>query len=307
MSNFFGFLFGHRRKLKSSRATVRAMRFREFLQQIHSNKAALIGTVIVLFFLLMAAFGQMFVRFDINNFAADTSTVWLSPSGEHWLGTDALGRDIFKFIIAGARVSMLVGLVATLISMFIGTLIGLVSGYFGKWVDMLLMRITDFFLSLPWLPLCMVLAALLGSSVINIILVIGFTSWAGTARIVRAQTLSVKEQQYVERTVSIGSRRGHIMFRHILPNVFPIVFSETVLVAGSAIGTETTLSFLGLGDASQPSWGIILYYANATGAVSRGAWWYFIPAGLCVVLVILGLSLMGYAFDEILNPRLKER
>lgn len=307
MKDFFSFFTGRRKRLKTARVAVRSLRLRDFLHQIYANKAALTGTVIVLFFALMAIFGQMLVHFNIDSFASDTSTVWLPPDSTHWLGTDALGRDIFKFIVAGSRVSMLVGLVATLISMGIGTLIGLVSGYFGRWVDILLMRITDFFLSLPWLPLCMVLAALLGSSVTNIILVIGFTSWAGTARIVRSQTLSVKEQTYVERTVSIGARRGHIMFRHILPNVFPIIFSETVLVAGSAIGTETTLSFLGLGDVSRPSWGIILYYANATGAVSRGAWWYFVPAGMCVVLVILGLSLMGYAFDEILNPRLKER
>jgi len=301
------YLLGRRRRAQTARAAVRTLRMRELLHQIRTNRAAFTGTLIVLFFALMAIFGQMIVRFDMNAFSSDVSQVWLAPSAQHWLGTDSLGRDIFDFLIAGARVSMLVAVTATLISMVIGTLIGLLSGYCGGWVDILLMRITDFFLSLPWLPLCMVLAALLGSSVLNIILVIGLTSWSGTARIVRSQTLSVKERTFVERTVSIGAGNGHIMFRHVLPNVFPIIFSETVLVAGSAIGTETTLSFLGLGDTSRPSWGIILYYANATGAVSKGAWWYFVPAGLCVVFVILGFSLMGYAFDEILNPKLKER
>lgn len=307
MKGFFDFLIGRRGRARNPRAEIRRIHAKQFFKQVWQNKSAFIGTVVVAFFLLMAIFGPLLVKFDISAFGASSSDAWLPPSGEHLLGTDALGRDILAFIVTGSRVSMLVAVTATVISMVLGTLIGLISGYCGGWIDMLLMRMTDFFLSIPWLPLCMVLASMLGSSVLNIILVIGFTSWSGTARIVRAQTLSVKEQQYVERTTSIGAKNGHIMMKHILPNVFPIIFSETVLIAASAIGTETTLSFLGLGDTTQPSWGMILYYANATGSVSKGAWWYFIPAGLCVVLVVLGFSLMGYAFDEILNPKLKER
>lgn len=307
MKGFLGFLFGRRSRARSAKTEVRRIHARQFLRQVWKNKSAFVGAVVVAFFLLMAIFGPIFVNFDIAGFGSSSADAWQAPSAAHWLGTDSLGRDMLAFIITGSRVSMLVAVTATVISMLLGTLIGLVSGYCGGWVDMLLMRVTDFFLSIPWLPLCMVLASMLGASVLNIILVIGFTSWSGTSRIVRAQTLSVKEQQYVERTRSIGAKNGHIVMKHILPNVFPIIFSETVLIAASAIGTETTLSFLGLGDTTQPSWGMILYYANATGSVSKGAWWYFIPAGLCVVLVVLGFSLMGYAFDEILNPKLKER
>lgn len=201
----------------------------------------------------------------------------------------------------------MVGALATMLSMVIGTVIGIVAGYKGKAIDNVLMRITDFFLVIPWLPLMMVLAAILGTSIWNIIIVIGITSWAGTARIVRAQTLSVREQQFVERTVSLGAGSIHIMIHHILPNVFPLIFANTVLIAAAAITSETTLSFLGLGDPSHASWGMMLHYAFATGATSAGAYWYFLPPGLCVVAVVLAFTLMGYAFDEILNPKLKER
>lgn len=201
----------------------------------------------------------------------------------------------------------MVGLTATIISMVLGTIIGIAAGYLGGWIDNLLMRVTDFFLVLPWLPFCMVLAAILGNSVWNIILVIGLTGWSSTARVIRAQTLSVKEQQYVERTVSIGAKKGYIMMKHILPNVFPLVFSEGILIVSSSILTETSLAFLGLGDPTNPSWGTMLNDAYSTGAMTVGAWWYFITPGICVILVALGFTLMGYAFDEILNPKLKER
>jgi peptide/nickel transport system permease protein len=231
----------------------------------------------------------------------------LPPSGEHILGTDDMGRDILANLISGSRISLLVGVAATLISMAIGCTIGIVSGYFGKRVDQLLMRFTDFFIVIPWLPLMMVLAAVLGTSIWNIIFVIGITSWAGTARVVRAQTLSVKERQFVERTISLGAGSRHIMIHHILPNVFPLVFANTVLVASVAIVSETTLSFLGMGDPSRASWGMMLHYAFECGAASAGAYWYYLPPGICVVAVVLSFTLMGYAFDEILNPKLKGR
>jgi len=286
---------------------MRQVRVNDFFRQVRENKSAMVGVCIIIFFLLVAIFGPMFLHFDVSQTGANIRDTWLAPCRQHLLGTDHLGRDLLAFLVTGARSSLAVAFFATLISMIIGTAIGIISGYSGGWVDNLLMRITDFVLCIPWLPLCMVLASFMGTSIINIILVIGLTGWAGSARLVRAQTLSVKEMTYVERTVSLGARNWHIMFRHILPNVFPIVFANTVLDAAGAISTETTLSFLGLGDPTNPSWGMILYYAEANNAVSRGAWWYFLPAGICVILVVLGFTLMGYAFDEILNPKLKER
>ena len=278
----------------------------KFAGDVKKNKLALIGSATLVFFLLVAIFGPMLLPFSTMDIG-EAQDMLLPPSGEHWLGTDDMGRDVFAYLVSGARISLLIGILATVISMVIGTAIGIVAGYFGKIADNILMRLTDFFLVIPWLPLMMVLAALLGTSIWNIILVIGLTSWAGTARVVRAQTLSVRERQFVERTISLGANHRHIMMRHILPNVFPLVFANTVLVASVAIVSETTLSFLGLGDPARASWGMMLHYAFECGAASTGAYWYYLPPGICVVVVVLSFTLMGYAFDEIMNPKLKER
>ena len=284
----------------------RFRKLKEFLHAVRNNKMALFGSVTLLLFLLVAVFGPLIIPFSTLEFG-EVEDIMLPPGGGHLLGTDDMGRDILANLISGSRISLLIGITATAISMFIGCAIGIVSGYFGNRTDQLLMRFTDFFLVIPWLPLMMVLAAVLGTSIWNIIFVIGITSWAGTARVVRAQTLSIKERQFVERTISLGASSRHIMMRHILPNVFPLVFANTVLVAAIAITSETTLSFLGLGDPSQASWGMMLHYAFECGAASAGAYWYYLPPGICVVAVVLSFTLMGYAFDEILNPKLKGR
>ncbi len=282
------------------------MRLKEFGKAILHNKLALTGTIILLFFIVVATIGPILMPFSTMEFG-QVEDILLSPSSAHLFGTDDMGRDVLANLISGARISLLIGALATAISMIIGTSIGILAGYFGKGIDNLLMRFTDFFLVIPWLPLMMVLAAILGTSIWNIIFVIGITGWAGTARVVRSQTLSVRERQFVERTVSIGAGHKHIMFRHILPNVFPLVFANTVLVAAIAIISETTLSFLGLGDPTMASWGMMLHYAFEGGATAAGAYWYYLPPGICVVLVVLSFMLLGYAFDEILNPKLRGR
>lgn len=286
--------------------SMRKKKIKQFFMAVVKNKMALTGAVILTIFILVAIFGPVFVPFSTMVFG-EVEEILNPPSRTHLLGTDDMGRDVLANLISGARISLLIGGVATAISMGIGTLIGIVSGYFGKGIDNALMRFTDFFLVIPWLPLMMVLAAILGTSIWNIIFVIGITGWAGTARVVRSHTLSVKERQFVERTVSIGAGSGHIMARHILPNVFPLVFANTVLVAAVAIVSETTLSFLGLGDPTTASWGMMLHYAFESGATSAGAYWYYLPPGICVVLVVLSFTLLGYAFDEILNPKLRKR
>ncbi len=282
------------------------MRLKEFGKAILQNKLALTGTIILLFFIVVATIGPILMPFSTMEFG-QVEDILLSPSSAHLFGTDDMGRDVLANLISGARISLLIGALATAISMIIGTSIGILAGYFGNGIDNLLMRFTDFFLVIPWLPLMMVLAAILGTSIWNIIFVIGITGWAGTARVVRSQTLSVRERQFVERTVSIGAGHKHIMFRHILPNVFPLVFANTVLVAAIAIISETTLSFLGLGDPTMASWGMMLHYAFEGGATAAGAYWYYLPPGICVVLVVLSFMLLGYAFDEILNPKLRGR
>ena len=294
-------------RLSTTRRDLRKIKTKEFFKEVWHNKMARVGIIIIGFFVLMAVSGPLLMPFKTTEIADSRADVFNAPSFEHLLGTDNQGRDVLAYLVNGARSSLMVGLTATIISMVLGTIIGIAAGYLGGWIDNLLMRVTDFFLVLPWLPFCMVLAAILGNSVWNIILVIGLTGWSSTARVIRAQTLSVKEQQYVERTVSIGAKKGYIMMKHILPNVFPLVFSEGILIVSSSILTETSLAFLGLGDPTNPSWGTMLNDAYSTGAMTVGAWWYFITPGICVILVALGFTLMGYAFDEILNPKLKER
>ncbi len=265
------------------------------------------GLVILLFFVAVALFAPLLADADGLKATTATGAPFQPPNGEYPLGTDNLGRSVLTLTIWGARISLLVGFVATLLSMLIGSTIGIAAGYFGGWRDNLLMRFTDWFLVIPFLPLAIVLASLLGPSIWNIILVIGITSWPGTSRLVRAQALSVKTRPYVERSRALGASHWHLITRHVLPNVFPIIFANTILVVAVAILSETTLSFLGLGDPFSISWGTILEFAFSSGAASRNAWWWLVPPGLCIVLVVLAFTMCGYALDEILNPRLRRR
>jgi peptide/nickel transport system permease protein len=236
------------------------------------------------------------------------------------LGTDELGRSILNLTVHGTRISMVVGLLATLMTVVVGALMGIVSGFVGGRTDALLMRITDFFLVIPTFILALVLAPVISDVVgadseffgirINllvIVIVIGITSWSSTARIIRSQALSLKERAFVDRARVIGSSSRHIMGRHILPNVVELIVANTVLVFAGAVLTETTLSFIGLGDPFAPSWGEILNAAQVTGAPGLGAWWYLVPPGVCIVLVVLSFTLVGGALDEVLNPRLRRR
>jgi len=229
------------------------------------------------------------------------------PSAHYLMGTDENGRSVLTLLIWGSRISLLVGLTATVISMVIGTLIGLISGFFSGWVGRIFFRLTEWFLVIPYLPLAIALAAVLGRSLVNIIIVIGVTSWPGTALLIRSQTLSIRERAYVERAEAIGAGRWHQMGRHVLPNVMPMVFANTTLTVAGAILAETTLSFLGLGDPTRTSWGSMLDDAFQVGAITTGCWWYIIPPGVCVVLVVLSFTLIGQALEEVLNPRLRGR
>ncbi|HVL54402.1 MAG TPA: ABC transporter permease, partial [Vitreimonas sp.] len=243
-----------------------------------------------------------------------------APSGDHILGTDRLGRDILNLTVQGTRVSMVIGLLATLITVFIGVVIGIVSGFVGGAVDTVLMRITDFFLVLPTFVLALILAPILldiigtqaqlfgmRMTLIVIIVVIGITSWASTARIIRSQTLSLRERAFVDRARVIGAGPAWIMRRHILPNVVNLIVANTVLVFAAAVLTETTLSFIGLGDPFQPSWGQLLNQAQGDGAPGLGAWWNLAPPGIAIILVVLAFTLVGSALDDILNPKLRGR
>ena len=266
------------------------------------------GLVILAVFALIAVLAPLLAGAEhLDPTCPCTGAPLQPPSAEFPFGTDDLGRSVLALTIWGSRVSLLVGLVASLISIVIGSVVGIVAGFYGRWPETALMRLTDWFLVIPFLPLAIVLASVLGPSLVVIIFVIGITSWPSTARIVRAQVLSVKTRPYVERARALGASNWHLTTRHILPNVGPIIFANTVLLVAIAILSETTLSFLGLGDPLSISWGTILEAAFNAGAASAGNWWWLVPPGVAIVLVVLAFTMCGYALDEVLSPRLRQR
>jgi peptide/nickel transport system permease protein len=231
--------------------------------------------------------------------------VYGPPSLKHPLGLDDGGIDMLSLLIQGGRISLIVGFAATFVAMIIGGGIGILAGYFGGWLDVVLMRITDYFLVIPDLPLAIVVAAVWGASLTHLIFVIALLLWTTTARIIRAQVKSVRERVYVKRARSVGASNARIILRHVLPQIGPLLIANTVLTVAIAIFDETALSFLGLGDPTKITWGSIIEFAFLRTAISSGAWWAIIPAGLCVALVIMACYWLGQAIEDALNPRLK--
>jgi peptide/nickel transport system permease protein len=275
----------------------------------------LAGLAILLAFAVIALFPSLFVG-PLEDVTTATGLPLAPPDLTHLLGTDELGRDILNLTVHGARISMTIGLMATLITIFVGAVVGIVSGFVGGVLDAILMRISDFFLVLPTVVLALILAPVIldvigadaefagiRATLIVIVVVIGLTSWATTARIIRSQVLSIKERMFVDRARVIGCGSGRIMRRHILPNVVNLIVAQAVLTFAGAVFTETTLAFIGLGDPSAPSWGQILNSAQGTGAPGLGAWWYIVPPATCVVLVVVAFTLVGNALDDVLNPK----
>ncbi len=285
----------------------RAMAARRSWESFRGHRSGLFGLALLTFFVLVALLAPLLADSEGLEVTKATGGVLEPPGSEFWLGTDENGRSIVTLLIWGARISLFVGLLATLMAMVIGTLVGLTSGFFEGWSARVLYRVTEWFLVIPFIPLAIVLATVLGRSLINIVIVIGITGWASTAMLIRSQTLSIRERPYVERARVLGAGRWHQMSRHVLPNVMPMVFANTTLTVALAILAETTLSFLGLGDPTRISWGTMLESAFDVGAMTTGAWWYIIPPGVCVVLVVLAFTLVGQALEEVFNPRLRGR
>lgn len=302
-----------------ARLRLQVHRFRGFVGRFVRRRDGIVGGLILLVFAVLAIAPDLFVG-RLENVVTATGERFDAPSALHAFGTDRQGRDMLNLSVHGTRVSMVIGLLATLITVFIGAVIGIVSGFLGGKFDTFLMRITDFFLVLPTFVLALILAPILldiigtqaelfgmRMTLIVIVVVIGITSWAATARIIRSQTLSLRERAFVDRARVIGAGSGWIMRRHILPNVINLIVANTVLTFAGAVLTETTLSFIGLGDPFQPSWGQLLFQAQADGAAGLGAWWVIAPPGIAIILVVLAFTLVGGALDDILNPRTRGR
>ena len=270
------------------------------------DRMGIIGIIMLVPFLLIAFFPSFFAPYEYGPIGS-FEDIFAKPSSKFLLGADDMGRDVLTQLIYGARVSLLVGFLASVVSVFIGSMVGIVSGYFGGVYGEVLMRITDIFLVIPMLPLTIALAAILGPSIWNIILVISVTGWTSVARVIRSQVLSIKERTYIERARSLGCSDFYILTRYILPNVAPLIFANTIVVIGIAIVLEASLSFFGLGDPTHLSWGMMLNFAFRMGAYTSGAWWFILPPGICIVLVVLSFSMLGHVLDEILNPKLRMR
>ncbi len=267
-----------------------------------SSKQALVGLAILVAFVLTGVIGPQLLAHDPTD---KVGPVFASPSWSHPLGLDGGGSDMLDLLIQGASVSLLVGFAAAAVSAVIGGLVGLLSGFFGGWVDIVLMRITDYFLVIPDIPLMIVAAALFGRSLTNIIVIIGVIYWTSTARLIRAQTKTVRERVYVRRARSLGASNTRLIVKHVLPQVTPLLIANTVLLIAYAIFAETFITFLGLGDPSVVSWGRLIENAFTDDAILNNAWWAIVPPGVAVTVVVLACTMTGQAMEDALNPRLR--
>lgn len=263
----------------------------------------LVGAVLVGGLVLVAIFAPALAPYDPRERVA---LPFLAPSAAHPLGTNDIGQDLLSELIFGARVSLMVGIVAAAVAMLIGTTVGVLAGYYPRLVGSLLMRLVDVLLIIPFLPLLIILAAYLGRSLLNTTLIIGLLIWAGTARVIRSQVLSLAHRDYITAARALGASDARIIVRHILPRVILLGISQFVQATSGAILLEASLSFLGLGDPLQKSWGSILYWAQVRGAFLTDAWlWWVLPPGLLIGAAALGFALMGFALEQRINPQLQ--
>jgi peptide/nickel transport system permease protein len=275
------------------------------IKQFVRKPMGVIGALMLLVVVMIAILAPWLAPYDPKaRVEAKPEDILAPPDAQHLLGRDDAGKDVLSQLMYGARVSLIVGFTASFMSMVIGTAVGLVSGYYGGRVGNLLMRFVDFLMVVPDLPLMLVIIAVMGRGLVNIILVIGVLGWTYTARLVRSQALSIKERQFVLRARAIGAGGGRIILRHILPQVLPLIIAQAVLDISVSILAESSLAFLGLGDPTLVSWGMMLNFAFER-AISRQAWWFLLPPGLAIVWISLSLVLIGNTLDEIVNPRLR--
>lgn len=279
--------------------------FKKIWYAFRQKPLAIVGSIMLLFVIFAAIFAPWIAPTDpYARVQVQPEDILAPPDAQHWLGRDDAGKDVLSLLIYGARVSLIVGFTASFFSMFIGTIVGLSAGYFGGRVSTILMRFVDFLMVIPDLPLMLVIISVWGRGLWKIILVISVLYWTYTARLVRSQVLSIKERQFVLRSKALGSSNFRIITRHIFPQVLPLIIAQAVLDVSASIIAESSLSFLGLGDPTIVSWGMMLNFAFER-AISRMAWWFLLPPGFAIVFVSLAIILIGNALEEIVNPRLR--
>jgi peptide/nickel transport system permease protein len=288
-------------------APPRLLALRRFGRAFAARPAAMAGLGILVAVTMLALAAPLFIHANDLSVVNAPGQPIAPPSARFPLGTDYAGRSILALLIWGSRPSLAIGVIATVLTMILGSAIGLLAGHYGGIVSRVLMAVTDWFIALPALPLAIALAAVLGQGDTSITIAIAVTSWPGTARLIRAQTLAVEARPFIERAKALGARDSQLMARQVLPNVMPFILVSSTLTVAGAILSETTLAFLGLGNPIDVSWGTMINQALFQGAVSQAAWWYILPPGIAILIVVLGFTLIGRAVEDILNPRLPGR
>jgi peptide/nickel transport system permease protein len=280
---------------------------RRFARQFVRMPTAVAGLAILVLFTVLALTAPLYIHASDLDQTKATGGQMAPPGHGYPLGTDQPGRSVLKLVIWGSRESLAIGLLATLLAIVVGSAIGLLAGHYQGWVGRVLMAITDWFIALPALPLAIALAAVLERGPRSLTIAIAVTSWTATARLVRAQTLAVEARPFIERARALGAGNVQIMVRHVLPNVAPLILVSSTLTVAGAILSEATLTFLGLGNPTDVSWGTMINQALRSSAVTSGAWWYYLPPGIAIVIVVLGFTMTGRAVEHILNPRMANR
>ncbi len=276
---------------------------KDFWRRFRRNRLALAGSVLVMFLFFVSLLAPWLAPYDPN--AIDLKNILAPPSVEHLFGTDQLGRDVCSRMIWGAGISLKVGFVATGIAILIGTILGAVAGYYGGWVDSVIMRFVDIMLCFPTFFLILAVIALLEPSIWNIMIIIGITGWMGITRLVRADFISLKERDFILAARAIGASDLRIIFGHMLPNAMASILVTATLGVAGAILTESALSFLGIGvQPPTPSWGNILTAGKDNIDI---AWWLSLYPGLAILLTVLGYNLLGESIRDSLDPRLRRR
>ena len=270
------------------------------INMFRTNHAALAGLIVILLIILAAVFAPLITRYDPN--ALNLANMRKPPSAEHWFGTDDMGRDVFARVIYGGRLSLMIGFVPSVISLVLGTALGLMAGYLGRHVDAVIMRLADVVLAFPSLLLAMVVMYTLGASILNMFIALSIINWAGTARVVRAQTLSLKQKEFVEAARSMGVSQLRIVFRHILPNCLPNLIVLFTLDIPGAIMWESSMSFLGVGDPNAASWGLMVSQGKSYAYMCP---WLILAPGLAILVTVMAFNFLGDGLRDAIDPYMK--